>query len=698
MRFNVAFDPLLPWALTITLAALLVAVLALLIWRKVPTAGWRILVCALVLAALFNPVLQREDHDRLPATVALIIDDSASQKLDVRPGQTAAAVDDLRNRIDALGGFNIREVHARDNDTGSTGGDGTTLFAELSRAVDDVPPEQLAGAIFITDGVVHDVPDNPASVAVGAPIHGLITGREGEIDRRIVLHRAPRFAILNEPQTIDYRIIDPSLASGERVSVTLRVDGQEIATDRASVGETRTIEIPLDHAGPTIVELEVEAAENELTLANNVAVSQIDVVREHLRVLLVSGEPHAGERTWRNVLKSDASVDLVHFTILRPPEKQDGTPINELSLIAFPTRELFSEKIDEFDLIIFDRYQRRGVLPILYFDNIARYVRDGGAVLLAAGPDYAGGRSLFATPLGSILPAIPTGAVLEEPYRAAVSDTGTRHPVTRDLPGSKVEPPAWSRWFRLIEADTVNGDVAMNGPGNRPLLVLSREGEGRVALLLSDHAWLWARGFEGGGPHGALLRRLVHWLMQEPELEEEALTAAADGRDLIINRQTLAETAPQITVTDPAGNSTTVQPAEQEPGLWRAEIENAMLGLHRITDGTLTALAHVGPANPLEYQEVISTLDRLAPIADATGGGLQRIAATSAGAGVSDINMPRIVAVSDRAPAAGNGWIGLRRSSATVLVSIDRLPMFGGLLGLALLVGGFTALWYREGR
>ena len=689
MRFNMTFDPLLPWSLTGVLSIILATVLVLLILRRIPSSPWRILVCMLLLAALFNPVLQREDHDRLPGTVALIIDESASQQFDVRKEQTDAAVEEIRTRINALGGFTIREVRARDN----ADGDGTTLFAELSKAVDDVPPEQLSGAIFVTDGIVHDVPENPESVAVGAPIHSVITGRQNETDRRIVLHRAPRFAILNEPQTVDYRVIDPSLPAGTRLSVTLRIDGEPVATDRVSVGETATIELPIDHAGPTIVELEVEPAADELTLANNVAVSQIDVVREHLRVLLVSGEPHAGERTWRNVLKSDASVDLVHFTILRPPEKQDGTPINELSLIAFPTRELFSEKIDEFDLIIFDRYQRRGVLPILYFDNIARYVRDGGAVLLAAGPDYAGGRSLFATPLGSILPAIPTGAVLEEPYRAAISETGSRHPVTRNLPGSSFTPPAWSRWFRLVEADTVNGAVTMNGPGERPLLVLSREGEGRVALLLSDHAWLWARGFEGGGPHGALLRRLVHWLMQEPELEEEALRAKADGRDLVIDRQTLAERPGTITATDPTGQVSVLQPREGEPGLWQATVENAMLGLHRITDGEHTALAHVGPANPLEYQEVISTPERLEPIAEATGGAVRRLATDSA-----LTNVPRISAVSARAPATGSGWIGLRRSEATVLVSIDRLPLFSGLLGLALLIGGFTALWYREGR
>ena len=198
-------------------------------------------------------------------------------------------------------------------------------------------------------------------------------------------------------------------------------------------GSTVNAQIPIPHAGPNIVEIEASPLEDELTPVNNRAVVSIDGVRDKLRVLLVSGEPHAGERTWRNLLKSDASVDLVHFTILRPPEKQDGTPINELSLIAFPTRELFQQKINEFHLIIFDRYARQGVLPIIYFDNIARYVREGGAVLVAAGPDYASPTSIWRTPLEQILPAEPSGRTIEMPFHAQLTDAGKRHPVTRGL-------------------------------------------------------------------------------------------------------------------------------------------------------------------------------------------------------------------------------------------------------------------------
>ena len=687
---GIVLEPLLPWPLIAALGAALLLVVLVLAWARIRGTAMRAIASAILLAAMVGPVLQHEQREGLPGVVALVIDKSGSQKLGDRDAQTDAAVAALKDRIAALGGFTVREVTANDKPDS----DGTALFSELTRLVDDVPPEQMSGAVFVTDGVVHDVPADDAALGFRAPLHALVTGHAGERDRRVVLQRAPRFAILGEPQSMDYQVVDPGAAAGSRVNVTLRIDGTPVATDRVPVGETRTIDLPLTHAGRAIVELEVEPLAGELTAENNIGVAEIDVVREHLRVLLVSGEPHAGERTWRNVLKSDAAVDLVHFTILRPPAKQDGTPINELSLIAFPTRELFEEKIAQFDLIIFDRYQRRGVLPTQYYENLANYVRGGGAILIAAGPDYAGSGSLYQSPLGPILPAVPTGDVVEQPYRAAISPIGARHPVTRDLPGSETTPPSWSEWFRLVDTDAVTGDVAMTGPGDRPLLVLSHEGEGRVAMMLSDQEWLWARGFQGGGPHAALLRRLVHWLMKEPDLEEEALTAQASGADLVVQRQTLSEKTPVVSVTAPVGTTAPLAMTQAEPGLWRGVVKDAPLGLYHITDGTLSALAHIGPANPAEMQDVISTTERLRPVSEATGGAVIRV---TSGPGAA-IALPRVSAVSSRAPTLGAGWIGLRRSDATVLKSVDRLPLVGGLLGLLLLVGAFSALWFREGR
>ena len=434
-------------------------------------------------------------------------------------------------------------------------------------------------------------------------------------------------------------------------------------------------------------------AEDELTPHNNRAVFTTDGVRERLRVLLVSGEPHPGERTWRNLLKADAAVDLVHFTILRPPEKQDGTPIRELSLIAFPTRELFSVKLNEFDLIIFDRYQRRGVLPLIYLSNVASYVEQGGAILIAAGPAFATPLSLYRTPLSEILPSSPTGQVTVTPFHPAVTDQGERHPVTRALPGSEQTPPSWGRWFRMIDVEHKEGHVLMSGPGEKPLVILNRRGEGRVAQLLSDHTWLWARGYEGGGPQAELLRRMAHWLMQEPELEEEALSARFDGQNLIVERRSMADEVAPVKMVSPSGEESELTLSRAGPGLWRTQIRADEVGLHRLDDGTLSTVAAVGNANTRELQDVRTTDEILTPIADATGGGIFW-SATEAGG----VDLPRIRMSATGRRMAGTSWLGLKSNDAYVVKSLRSVPLFSTLLGLAvvLFLLGFT--WFREGR
>jgi hypothetical protein len=523
-------------------------------------------------------------------------------------------------------------------------------------------------------------------------VHALITGRPNERDRRVVLVTTPRFGIVGQSQAIAYRIEDQGATAGS-AQVSVRRDGETIDTRNVRVGQETRINVPIPHAGQNIVEIEAEPLTDELTTVNNRAVVSIDGVRDKLRVLLVSGEPHAGERAWRNLLKSDPGVDLVHFTILRPPEKQDGTPIHELSLIAFPTRELFQQKINEFQLIIFDRYARQGVLPTIYFDNIARYVRAGGAVLIAAGPDYASQTSLWRTPLESVLPAEPSGRTIDQPYRATLSELGKRHPVTRGLEGSQADPPHWSRWFRLVDARAQKGTTVMEGPDHKPLLQLSREGEGRIALLLSDHIWLWARGYEGGGPHVDLMRRLSHWLMKQPDLEEEALRMIVRGRDLTVQRQTMADSVETITLTTPSGKTRTLTLTGGEPGVFRATIEANELGLWRATDGKLTALANVGPANPREFTEVTSTEQVMRPLTDATGGASIRIASAS-----GTLDVPRVVAIRSSDTFRGDDWIGLRLREASVVRGIGVLPIFAGVIGLLLLIGALAATWAREGR
>ena len=688
MNLGVAFAPLVSvqilWA---TLAA--VAILSVLLFvSRSRGAAIRALGLALITLALANPSLTREDRDPLSSVAVVVVDKSPSQNFGDRTRQTEEARAAIVGRLSRIPGLDVRVVEAGQSD-GET--DGTRLFTALGATLADVPADRIAGAIMITDGRVHDVPADAGALGFAAPVHALITGNKNERDRRVALIAAPRFGIVGQSQTITYQVEDQG-AKERTATVTVRRDGDVVETRTVPVGAPQRVNVPIPHGGPNIVEIEASPLTGELTPVNNRAVVNIDGVRDKLRVLLVSGEPNAGERTWRNLLKSDASVDLVHFTILRPPEKQDGTPINELSLIAFPTRELFQQKIGEFQLIIFDRYARQGVLPMIYFDNITRYVREGGAVLVAAGPDYASQTSIWRTPLDSILPAEPSGNVTERGFHARLSELGKRHPVTRDLEGSDSDPPHWSRWFRLVDTRNSTGTAVMQGPDKKPLLVLSREGEGRVALLLSDQLWLWARGFEGGGPHLDLLRRLSHWLMKEPDLEEEALRLTVTGHQLLVRRQTMAEEAAAVTLTSPTGATRTLTLNPSEPGVWQTNVTANELGLWRATDGKLNALINIGPANPREFAEVTSTTEVLAPLAAATGGDARRL---DDGSGVS---VPRILAVRSGDTYQGDDWIGLKMRDASVIRGIGVLPVFAGLLGLLLLLGSLAGTWAREGR
>lgn len=528
---SLAFAPLIPWPLLAGLAMAAMALVGLALWRRASGTGWRLLMLGALLGILANPRLLAENRTMLPDVALVVVDETLSQGIGDRRAQTEAALAELTRTLASLPGLEIR-VERVGNDPGADRG--TLLFTAAERALADIPKRRLAGMVMITDGRVHDVPADLGR-SLGAPIHTLLTGRPNERDRRLAPGNAPAFALVGETATIALKIEDQG-EKGEAL-VSVRLDGQPFTTLSMPLNRDATLEVPIRHAGPNIVELEVEPGKGELSLANNRTALSISGVRNHLKVLLISGEPHQGERAWRNLLKSDPAVDLVHFTILRPPEKDDQTPIREMSLISFPVRELFEDKLSEFDLVIFDRYRRRGVLAAAYYRNLARYVRQGGALLAAVGPEFTEPDGIAITDLGEVLPAAPTGRLLNQEFRPALTEAGRRHPVTAGLPGSRPGEPPWGRWMRQIEIGPTKGVPLLSGAEGKPLLVLDRVGEGRVAMVLSDTLWLWARGWEGGGPHGEMNRRLAHWLMKEPDLEEHALSARVESDQLLISHQ-----------------------------------------------------------------------------------------------------------------------------------------------------------------
>jgi hypothetical protein len=697
---SVAFDPLVSWTLIAVLGG--IGVVLVLLGLRAGARGtiWRLGAIAVVLAALANPALVEEKRKPIADVALVVADDSDSMAIGDRRTQVQAAREMLKRKLGQQEGLEVRETvlppaHIQ---LGSERPGGTRLIEAMRSALVDVPPERLAGVVLLTDGQVHDVPAALPPELGSAPLHALIAGKKNERDRLIVVEQSPRFGVVGRQVSAKFRVEDPS---GGTAPVTLSVGGEVVQKLDVPVGKSIELPITVGNPGANVVELEVAPGPSELTLDNNRALFTINGVRDRLRVLLVSGEPYQGERAWRNLLKSDPAVDLVHFTILRTPQKDDFTPVRELSLIVFPMRELFEQKLKEFDLIIFDRYESGNLITRDYFRNISEYVKGGGALLVSVGPVFATQRSLYRTPLGAILPAAPLGDVLESGFKPKVTEIGQRHPVTADLPqaGAPGKEPEWGRWFRVVTSRVEHGNNVLSGTDNQPLVVLDRVGQGRVAQIMSDQLWLWNRGIDGGGPQPELVRRVAHWLMKEPDLEEEALRATAVGGHIEITRRTLATTFPAVTMTSPgtpapsqpgAGGATrslTLQ--ETAPGLGRVVVDVDKPGLYRFDDGTLRTVAAVGNPDPLEFSDVRATDAKLKPLVEASNGALLWLA---------DRPDPDIRSVRPGRSAGGSDWIGLKRNEGYTIAGINQTPLLPGILVAIAFLMALGSAWWREGR
>ncbi len=692
------FAPLLPLWLLGVLAALAVVAVALAAWRRASGTIWRALCFTAILLWLAGPRLVQETRQGRPDVALLVIDQSASMGIANRAELAAkarAAIEaDVAANHQALGGLELRTVVVPE-----AGNAGTQLFAGVNRALTDIQPSRLAGVVMVTDGQVHDI---PTSLPAGVPLHVLLTGKREETDRRVRIVSAPGYGIVGQSVSIravveDLGVSPGLLSGGGTTTLTIKRDGETPVQMPVQIGHETDIDIPITRAGPSVVELSADELPGAVSGLNRREVVTINGVRDRLRVLLVSGEPHQGERTWRRLLKADPSVDLVHFTILRPPEKDDLTPINELALIAFPVRELFQVKIREFDLIILDRFTNRGLLPAPYLRNIADYVRGGGALLVSAGPEFDGPGSPAYTPLGDVIPARPptgalgsSGGVIEGEFKPLVSDLGTRHPITANLPGWHANaPPDWGDWYRAVATSGVKGDVLMRLPNDAPLLVTDRVGQGRVALLLSDQIWLWSRGHQGGGPQAELLRRVAHWLMQEPELDEQALTAHVEAGQLDIERRSTAEAPPDpVSVTDPDGNKTRVALNAGQPGRFTARVPATAPGVWQVTDGERTAFAAAGAANRQEFADLRATATLLTPLARASGGSVHWLDPDGA---------PALRRTESGGENDGSRWIGLPHRHDDVVIGVAALPVLPPALALPLILGLALLAWRREG-
>ncbi|EJF81120.1 glutamine amidotransferase [Bartonella doshiae] len=694
----ITFQPFLPffWIFLLSGISLFFIVISFITQRK--GSLLRLLAFCTLILALLNPMIIKEQREPLKSIVGIVIDRSKSQTFETRTNDTDKARLQLSNMLARYPQFEPRFIDAGKLDD-TQYAPSTNLFHALTQAISDIPQSRYAGTILITDGQVHDIPPL-SNLHHKAPINALITGRSSEFDRQIKFISPPRFALINKPQMLSILVEDKGQFQESlptQANITVSVDGQEVGHYSVTPGIIFQTEITLTHTEKNIIQVATDMYKGELSFENNRAITTIEGIRENLRVLLISGAPYNGERTWRDLLKGDSNIDLVHFTILRPPHKADNTPLSQLSLVVFPTTKLFVEEIDSFDLIILDGYQHSAALPLIYYDYIAQYVQKGGALLMVTGPEFTQKSSLANTPLISILPALPSGVIIQKPFRPALTKEGKRHPVTRGLATTAYPASQWGQWLRQIAIQNENkGITLMKGADEQPLLLLSHVGKGRVGMLLSDESWLWARGFDGGGPYAALYRRVAHWLMKEPELEEERLYATSNHHHLTIRRQTLKDHPESAEITFPSGKKENIPLTKEQEGVFTAAVKTDEIGIFTIQNGDLTILSSIGVFDNPELSDLISTKEKLASISKHTGGNITRLHKE----GKESISIPPIKLLRSQAEHISPlpHSIVLKEATESRLIRTFSFPIFSGFFALLSCLLLFSSMWYRESR
>lgn len=670
MNASLHLSPLLPLFCT-ALLVLAGAVIFMTAWRKpAPDFYARALFFAVLALLLLNPVIIHETRQALPRKMVIVMDESPSQKIARRDETAEQILSYIKTSLP-----NIDPVIIRAGlDPASRKNQDTSLFSALRGSLTGIPSAQVAGTVLITDGQVHDAPEDPGALEKLGPFNVVLTGKKDEFDRKITVTESPKYGLLGQTVIIKVKVDDVGRAPSEPIILNVRQDGKPIGQYTVAPGAGQQYAFKLEHAGQNIIEFSVAGEKGELTEINNTTAVIINGVRDRLRVLLVSGMPHIGERAWRDLLKSDPAIDLVHFNILRSPLTQNDAPTREMSLIAFPVEELFEKKIRDFDLVIFDKYAQYGLLLPQYFLNIASFVKEGGAFLLAMGSDETE-ESLFQTALADILPIEPTGEksnIISGAYTPQLTDIGKNHPITGDLQKDKKK---WGAWFSQTGIKKIKGQVLMTGAQENPLLVIDKVSDGRVAVLASDNIWMWSKGVNGGGPYTELLRNVAHWLMREPELDEDYIKTAVEGNTITVSERTTAGIPATLSMSRPDGKTEDISLLTPEKGWSTALVDTSQNGIYRFSNGSKTAFAVVGTAASKEFSDVYTTAENLAPLVNKTGGAVIWYSETP--------NFP---------PSS----LKLKEKIAYNITSAESAPLVPGWLALLVVFGGLVWVWRRE--
>ena len=681
---EVNFYPLFSYESTFLISLIFILILALYFYFYLKNFFLRIFIFLILLILVFNPLINsmRKLHHKdilivmYDKTQSVIETKKIDQLIKVKKNIKDIIVDEEKLEIVEI------EVNNLNNKDGKIQ---TKIITNVQKAFQKLEKNRVAGVIIVTDGIIHDL-DKIEEDFIDIPIHFFLLGNKNERDRSIITENIPEYAVVGKPIDFMFKIIDENFQ--EEVSASFILDGMQILTKTFITNINHQIKLPINHAGENLLEIKINNHPNEITFANNYKVFKINGIHEKLRVMLISGEPNMGLRNWRNILNSDPSIELLHFTILRPPSKRDLTPVKELALIPFPSQELFSADISKFSLIILDQYTLQGILPKKYLDNIVDYVIGGGAILNISGQEYLSDRSLLNSSLVNILPTRPEEFFIG-PFLPSLTDLGKRHPITNTLEKA-FKDNKWGKWFSFIKANKISGQTLMSA-NKYPLLIINEVSQGRVAQILSDQSWVWNKDRENKGPLVELLRNTIHWLLKTPELQENYLNVIKNNNFITLNLNSLNDGDTSAIITSPSGENLFVLMKDNKNGSLFGKFESTEYGKFNIKVNDIEKDFFIGITDSKELEKVSSSSFLINSFFEKNKQYLYSIT------WLGD-SIPKIVKVFNKNNIAGSNWVGLLEKKVQKNDTFINKELINWSLIMPLLLLLLFMCWYRENR
>ncbi|MGE5182335.1 MAG: glutamine amidotransferase [Acidobacteriota bacterium] len=539
------------------------------VWRRALLVGLRGGAATVALTVFLEPAVELRQVAREPNRVAVLIDDSKSMSLAESQGGPTRIERARRLLAASQGALAAWEKdHKIDYYTFSDTVSPTTMMALaadkaqgkstlIRKALEFVRSRyeghDLAGIVLISDGAAtgsFDEDSGDGAVrdflrSLDTRVHTVWAARDGLKDVAVAKVMADEFAFVRTVVRIE-AVLHTTGLPARSVPVTLSTDGKPLRekTIELPAGDHDvhvTFEVTPPRVGRYVYEISTPVAPGEAVATNNARSFVVRVIRDKIRVLQVSGQPSWDVRALRQMLKSNPNVDLISFFILRTQDDVSLVPNDEMSLIPFPTRELFEQQLPSFDLIILQNFEYLPYGIGDYLENIRSYVEGGGGLAMLGGAQSFTSGGYYGTPVAAALPVelygpFDTGPVIDTgKFQPQLTDAGLQHPVTSLRYAADDNRNTWKQLPPLEGVNLVAGakpdatvlavhpKLKTKAGKPMPVIVAGEYGKGRTLAVTTDT--LWRYGFvaaahpgDDGRNYTKLWENAIRWLIQDPDL------------------------------------------------------------------------------------------------------------------------------------------------------------------------------------